>query len=55
MTCTAFERIHGAHIILKSQNEATAHDQRSATWFTRTQLFEKLKFVLCRARENNFA
>ena len=28
--CTVFEIIDGAHIILKSQNEAIAHDQWSA-------------------------
>ena len=44
--CTAFEVIDGAQIILKSQNEATAHDQRSDTWFTSAQVFEKLKSVL---------
>ena len=31
---TSFEIIDGAQMNLKSQNEATAHGQRSATWFT---------------------
>ena len=53
VTCTAFKRIDGAQIILKSQNEATAHDQRSPTWFTNAQLFEKLKFVLFRCVSYN--
>ena len=44
--CTVFEIIDGAQIILKSQNEAIAHDQWSTSWFTRVRLFEKLKFVL---------
>ena len=43
---TVFEIIDGAQIILKSQNEAIAHDQWSASWFTRVRLYEKLKFVL---------
>ena len=43
---TVFEIIDGAQIILKSQNEAIAHDQWSTSWFTRVRLFEKLKFAL---------
>ena len=46
--CTAFQIIDGAQVILKSQNEATAHDQRWATWFRTAKVFDKLKFVLFR-------
>ena len=56
--CTVFEIIDGAQIILKSHNEATAHDHRSASSFTSARLSEKLNalyFVLFRTRKNNFA